>query len=80
MNYKKLYVLWKIRQNNNYGIKDFYLYELFWGEDERKKLNASSNKTIRRILEELIEIKKISVRLPKTTGHNLTIEIESIKS
>lgn len=80
MNYKKLYVLWKIRQNNNYGIKDFYLYELFWREDERKKLNASSNKTIRRILEELIEIKKISVRLPKTTGHNLTIEIESIKS
>lgn len=38
MNYKKLYVLWKIRQNNNYGIKDFYLYELFWGEDERKKI------------------------------------------
>jgi hypothetical protein len=80
MNYKKLYVLWKIRQNNNYGIKDFYLYELFWGEDERKKLNTSSNKTIKRILEELIEIKKISARFPKTTGHNLTIEIESIKS
>ena len=80
MNYKKLYVLWKIRQNNNYGIKDFYLYELFWGEDERKKLNTSSNKIIRRILEELIEVKKISARLPKTTGHNLTIEIESIKS
>lgn len=80
MNYKKLYVLWKIRQNNSYGIKDFYLYELFWGEDERKKLNTSSNKTIRRILEELIEVKKISARLPKTTGHNLTIEIESIKS
>ena len=80
MNYKKLYVLWKIRQNNNYGIKDFYLYELFWGEDERKKLNTSSNKTIKRILEELIEVKKISARFPKTVGHNLTIEIESIKS
>ena len=80
MNYKKLYVLWKIRQNNNYGIKDFYLYELFWGEDERKKLNTSSNKTIKRILDELIEVKKILVRFPKTTGHNLTIEIESIKS
>lgn len=80
MNYKKLYVLWKIRQNNNYGIKDFYLYELFWGEDERKKLNTSSNKTIKRILEELIEVKKISARFPKTAGHNLTIEIESIKS
>ena len=80
MNYKKLYVLWKIRQNNSYGIKDFYLYELFWGEDERKKLNTSSNKTIKRILDELIEVKKILVRFPKTTGHNLTIEIESIKS
>lgn len=53
----------------------------YFGERmKEKKLNTSSNKIIRRILEELIEVKKISARLPKTTGYNLTIEIESIKS
>lgn len=35
-NYKELYILWKIRSENDLGIKDFYLYELYWNGGKKK--------------------------------------------
>lgn len=77
-NYKELYILWKIRSENDLGIKDFYLYELYWN-GEKKRLSCPVNNEIKEILNMLQEDQKIIVRIDRgLDGRCKAIEIVSI--
>ena len=77
-NYKELYILWKIRSENDLGIKDFYLYELYWNGG-KKRLSCPVNNEIKEILNTLQENQKIIVRIDRDSdGKCKAIEIVSI--
>ena len=77
-NYKELYILWKIRSENDLGIKDFYLYELYWNGG-KKKLSCPINNEIKEILNTLQENQKIIVKIDRNSdGKCKAIQIISI--
>ena len=77
-NYKELYILWKIRSENVLGIKDFYLYELYWNGG-KKKLSCPVNNEIKEILNTLQENQKIIVKIDRDSdGKCKAIQIISI--
>lgn len=77
-NYKELYILWKIRSENDLGIKDFYLYELYWNGG-KKKLSCPINNEIKEILNTLQENQKIVVKIDRDSdGKCKVIQIISI--
>ena len=77
-NYKELYILWKIRSENDLGIKDFYLYELYWNGG-KKKLSCPVNNEIKEILNTLQENQKIIVKIDRDSdGKCKAIQIVSI--
>ena len=68
-NLKELFVLWKVRFENSYGIEEFYLRDLYWnGKD--KKLATPTNNEIREVLNTLQEQNKIVVKFPKSGSGN----------
>lgn len=77
-NYKELYILWKIRSENDLRIKDFYLYELYWNGG-KKKLSCPINNEIKEILNTLQENQKIIVKIDRDSdGKCKAIQIISI--
>ena len=78
-NHKELFVLWRIRSENSYGIEEFYLRDLYWnGKD--KKLATPTNNEIREVLNTLQEQNKIVVKFPENgNGYGAMIQINAMK-
>lgn len=78
-NHKELFVLWRIRSENSYGIEEFYLRDLYWnGKD--KKLATPTNNEIREVLNILQEQNKIVVKFPENgNGYGAMIQINAMK-
>lgn len=78
-NHKELFVLWRIRSENSYGIEEFYLRDLYWnGKD--KKLATPINNEIRGILNTLQEQNKIVVKFPENgNGYGAMTQINATK-
>lgn len=74
LNFKELYILWKIRYENSMNNNLFYSYELFWTQNNY----VSSNNTaaVREVLAQLSDKGYIEVMYPKIDRHGICITLK----
>lgn len=74
LNFKELYILWKIRYENSMNNNVFYSYELFWTQSNY----VSSNNTaaVREVLTQLSSKGYIEVMYPKVDRHGICITLK----
>lgn len=73
LNYKELYVLWKIRYENNNKNNAFYTYELFWKQGGSAASRNISG--VKEVLSSLIDKEYIDVTYPDAHGRGLFLTI-----
>ena len=75
LNYKELYILWKIRRENSMNNNVFYLYELYW----KQNCCACGRQTaaVKEILLQLSNKEYIDVIYPEIGKHGVCITLKN---
>lgn len=70
LDFKELYILWKIRSDNSFRIKEFYLKEFYW-QGEKNQLNSPTYHELRKNLNNLQD--KGLITITYSEGNTLII-------